>query len=226
MILEAKNIHKTFSNGFKTLSVLRGIDFSLAEGEIVTIMGPSGSGKSTLLNILGTLDQPTTGTLLINGHDVSTLPDLELAALRNRSIGFVFQFHHLLPEFTALENVLIPSLIGGGSQERNSRALELLEYVGLSDRSDHYPSELSGGERLRIAVLRALINRPQIILADEPTGNLDEANASKLINLFRLINHDFKQSLVITTHNPAVAAIGDRQLELESGILKPAELTD
>ena len=219
MILKAKNIHKTFTNGIKTLTVLQGIDFQLQTGEIVTIMGPSGSGKSTFLNILGTLDNPTEGSITITDREINTLSDRELSALRNSYIGFVFQFHHLLPEFTALENILIPSLISVRAEPRQARAMELLDYIGLVDRSDHFPAELSGGERLRVAVLRALINQPQLILADEPTGNLDAENASKLINLFRQINRDFKQSLVITTHNPAVAEIGDRRLELSSGIL-------
>ena len=219
MILRAKNIHKTFTNGIKTLTVLQGIDFQLQTGEIVTIMGPSGSGKSTFLNILGTLDNPTEGSITIADREINTLSDRELSALRNSYIGFVFQFHHLLPEFTALENILIPSLISASAEPRQARAMELLDYVGLVDRSDHFPAELSGGERLRVAVLRALINQPQLILADEPTGNLDAENASKLINLFRQINRDFQQSLVITTHNPAVAEIGDRCLELSSGIL-------
>ena len=219
MILRAKNIHKTFTNGIKTLTVLQGIDFQLQTGEIVTIMGPSGSGKSTFLNILGTLDNPTEGSITITDREINTLSDRELSALRNSYIGFVFQFHHLLPEFTALENILIPSLISVRAEPRQARAMELLDYIGLVDRSDHFPAELSGGERLRVAVLRALINQPQLILADEPTGNLDAENASKLINLFRQINRDFKQSLVITTHNPAVAEIGDRRLELSSGIL-------
>ncbi len=217
MILEAKNINKTYSNGIKKLSVLHDLDFDLAPGEIVTIMGPSGSGKSTLLNILGTLDKPTSGTLNIAGRNIDLLSDRELSELRNTSIGFVFQFHHLLPEFTALENILIPSLIPRGTQAHQERAMELLDYVGLADRSDHLPSELSGGERLRTAVIRALINQPKIVFADEPTGNLDTGNAARLINLFRKINTDFQQSLVITTHNPAVAEIGHRQLKLDSG---------
>lgn len=219
MILKAENITKSFSNGQRILTVLRGIDFELPEGEIVTIMGPSGSGKSTLLNILGTLDKPTAGDLKINDLDISRLRDRELADLRNRTIGFVFQFHHLLPEFSALENILIPSLIPSKNSNLADRALELLDYVGLTEWKDHYPSELSGGEKLRVAVLRSLINRPQIVLADEPTGNLDMANASNLIQLFIGINRDFKQSLVITTHNPEVADIGHRQLEIVAGKL-------
>ncbi len=219
MILKAENITKSFSNGQRILTVLRGIDFELPEGEIVTIMGPSGSGKSTLLNILGTLDKPTAGDLKINDLDISRLRDRELADLRNRTIGFVFQFHHLLPEFSALENILIPSLIPRKNSNLADRALELLDYVGLTEWKDHYPSELSGGEKLRVAVLRSLINRPQIVLADEPTGNLDMANASNLIQLFIGINRDFKQSLVITTHNPEVADIGHRQFEIVAGKL-------
>ncbi len=220
MILAARAIKKTYSNGVKTLDVLQGIDLELAEGEIVTIMGPSGCGKSTLLNILGTLDSPTSGQLEIDGQAIRDLPDCQLSEIRNQYIGFVFQFHHLLPEFTALENILIPSLILDSAQPQRERARELLDYIGLCDRADHYPGELSGGERLRVAILRALINRPRLVLADEPTGNLDRGNASKLIELFQQINRDFSQSLVITTHNPDVAAIGHRQLRLEGGKLQ------
>lgn len=202
------------------MNVLDGVNFALEQGEIVTIMGPSGCGKSTLLNILGTLDSPTEGSLIIADQPIDSLSDREISELRNRTIGFVFQFHHLLPEFTALENVVIPSLVMNQDQPRTARAMELLDYVGLSERADHYPAELSGGERLRVAVTRALINRPNLVMADEPTGNLDLGNASNLIGLFKQINRDFNQSLIITTHNPEVARIGHRQLSLESGRLE------
>ena len=220
MILQAENIVKTYTNGIKRLTVLDGVNLSIGAGDIITIMGPSGSGKSTLLNILGTLDKPTSGTVVIDGNDISAMPDRDISVLRNNYIGFVFQFHHLLPEFTALENILIPLMISGVAKPDRSRALELLDYVGLTDRMDHYPAELSGGERSRIAVLRALINQPKIIFADEPTGNLDENNASKLIELLKKINTDFEHSIILTTHNPVVAQIGNINLTLEAGKIK------
>ena len=172
------------------------------------------------LNILGTLDKPTSGNVVIDGNDISAMPDRDISVLRNNYIGFVFQFHHLLPEFTALENILIPLMISGIAKPDRSRALELLDYVGLTERMDHYPAELSGGERSRIAVLRALINQPKIIFADEPTGNLDENNASKLIDLLKKINTDFDHSIILTTHNPVVAQIGNINLTLEAGKIK------
>ena len=220
MILQAENIVKTYTNGIKRLTVLDGVNLSIGAGDIITIMGPSGSGKSTLLNILGTLDKPTSGTVVIDGNDISAMPDRDISVLRNNYIGFVFQFHHLLPEFTALENILIPLMISGIAKPDRSRALELLDYVGLTERMDHYPAELSGGERSRIAVLRALINQPKIIFADEPTGNLDENNASKLIELLKKINTDFEHSIILTTHNPTVAQIGNINLTLEAGKIK------
>ncbi len=220
MILQAENIVKTYTNGIKRLTVLDGVNLSIGAGDIITIMGPSGSGKSTLLNILGTLDKPTSGTVVIDGNDISAMPDRDISVLRNNYIGFVFQFHHLLPEFTALENILIPLMISGIAKPDRSRALELLDYVGLTERMDHYPAELSGGERSRIAVLRALINQPKIIFADEPTGNLDENNASKLIELLKKINTDFEHSIILTTHNPVVAQIGNVNLTLEAGKIK------
>ena len=182
-------------------------------------MGPSGSGKSTLLNILGTLDSATSGTVVICGKNIVHLGDISLAELRNRHIGFVFQFHHLLPEFTALENVLIPAELMGAKDSAKSRAKELFEYVGLIKRMDHFPSQLSGGERLRVAVLRALINTPDIILTDEPTGNLDAANAERLLELFTNICRDFQQAMIITTHDQHVASIGSRACQLEKGTL-------
>lgn len=220
MILEAKNINKSYRNGAKRLPVLTDLTLSVAQQETVTIMGPSGSGKSTLLHILGTLDKPDSGTLKINGTDVANIKDDKLALLRSREIGFIFQFHHLLPEFTAFENVLIPAHIIGNADSKTKRAEELFDYIGLTERKEHYPSQLSGGERLRVAVLRALINEPSIVFADEPTGNLDIENAQRLLQLFENINRDFKQALVITTHNPDVAAIGTTQLMLDYGKLE------
>ncbi len=219
MILEAKNIYKSFRNGERKLSVLTDLNISVNKKETITIMGPSGSGKSTLLHILGTLDKPDSGTLIINKIDVNIVREKKLALLRSREIGFIFQFHHLLPEFTAYENVLIPAHIIGNADDKIKRAVELFDYIGLKERKEHYPSQLSGGERLRVAVLRALINNPSIIFADEPTGNLDVENARKLLQLFKNISKDFEQSLVITTHNEEVASIGERQFILDHGVL-------
>lgn len=220
MILEAKNIYKSFRNGERKLSVLSNLSISVNKQETITIMGPSGSGKSTLLHILGTLDKPDSGTVIINQTDVSSIKEDKLALLRSHEIGFIFQFHHLLPEFTAFENVLIPTQIIGNTDSKIKRAVELFDYIGLKERKEHYPSQLSGGERLRVAVLRALINNPSIIFADEPTGNLDAGNARKLLRLFKNISKDFEQSLVITTHNKEVASIGERQFILDQGVLK------
>ena len=219
MILEAKQISKSFQNGTRELTVLRKLSLSVDKGEIVTITGPSGSGKSTLLNILGTLDSANSGTVIICGKNVAYLDDASLSKLRNRHIGFVFQFHHLLPEFTALENVLMPAELMGVGHSAKSRAMELFEYVNLTERMDHFPSQLSGGERLRVAVLRALINTPDIILTDEPTGNLDAGNADRILELFTNICRDFHQAMVITTHDQHVASIGSRRCRLENGTL-------
>ena len=218
MILQAKSVYKTFSNGKNNLSVLKDFSLDVVEGEIITIMGQSGSGKSTALNILGTLDQPDSGTITIGGKSVHSLKEDELSLLRNRDIGFVFQFHHLLPEFSAIENILMPTWING-VDDRRDRALDLIEKMGLSERKDHFPSQLSGGERSRVAVARALMNKPKLVLADEPTGNLDEKNANKLIDLLGKINKDFHQAIVLTTHNPKIARIGHKQFFLENGSL-------
>ena len=218
MILQAKNICKSYSNGKTQLSVLQDFSLDVEVGEIITIMGQSGSGKSTALNILGTLDHPDSGELILGGKRVHTMEENELAAIRNGDFGFVFQFHHLLPEFTAIENILMPTWINGKEDSKN-HALDLIEKMGLSDRKDHFPSQLSGGERSRVAVARALMNQPKLILADEPTGNLDEKNANKLIDLLSEINKDFHQAIVLTTHNPQVARIGHKQFNLENGSL-------
>ena len=196
MILRAKNICKTFSNGKNQLSVLQDFCLDVEVGEIITIMGQSGSGKTTALNILGTLDQPDSGELTLGGKQVHTMNEKELSSIRNRDIGFVFQFHHLLPEFTAIENILMPAWING-IEDYTDRAIDLIEKMGLSDRKDHFPSQLSGGERSRVAVARALMNQPKLVLADEPTGNLDEKNANKLIDLLSEINKDFQQAIVL-----------------------------
>lgn len=220
MILEAKKIYKSYRNGERKLPVLIDLNIEIEKKETITIMGPSGSGKSTLLHILGTLDQADSGTLIINQTDVSKLKEESLAQLRSREIGFIFQFHHLLPEFTAFENVLIPTQIIGETDQKKKRANELFDYIGLTDRKEHYPSQLSGGERLRVAVMRALINKPSIVFADEPTGNLDTENSKRLLQLFQDISNDFEQSLIITTHNEEVAKLGEKQLILEDGTLK------
>ena len=217
VIIKADQIYKTYSNGKRKLEVLSGIDLTVNSGNIITIMGQSGAGKSTLLNILGTLDKPDSGILEINNIKIETLLEDELAELRNRHIGFVFQFHHLLPEFTALENILLPAWIKNDQQNPIDRGLELLETVGLTERKDHLPSELSGGERLRTAVVRALINRPRILLADEPTGNLDHHASDQLIELIRKLNQEFDQTFVIVTHSQRVAGRLDRVVELVDG---------
>ena len=218
MILEAKKISKSFKNGQKKLSVFKDISLNINFGDFLTIMGPSGAGKSTLLNILGTLDKPDSGKLLINGKDTSLFSSVEISKVRNEELGFVFQFHHLLPEFTAIENVLIPNQINGGPGNFD-KGKELLIYMGLKNRFDHFPSELSGGERLRVAVVRALINNPKLIIADEPTGNLDKLNADKLIKLFKKINKDYNQAFIITTHNPNVASMGKQKYNLDNNSL-------
>lgn len=221
MILEGKNIYKSYRNGDKKLPVLVDLNIAIDKKETVTIMGPSGSGKSTLLHILGTIDKPDSGEISINENSITSQKEDELAKLRSREIGFIFQFHHLLPEFTAYENVLIPTQIVGNTRDKQARALELFDYIGLADRMEHYPSQLSGGERLRVAVMRALINNPTIVFADEPTGNLDVENADRLLKLFNRISEDFNQSLIITTHNREVAELGDRQFVLQNGALTP-----
>ena len=218
IILQAKNIDKSFSNGKTELSVLKNFSLDVEVGQIITIMGQSGSGKTTALNILGTLDQADAGELTINGTQVHDMNETELSTIRNRDIGFVFQFHHLLPEFSAIENILMPTWINRVDDSRD-RALCLIEKMGLSERKDHFPSQLSGGERSRVAVARALMNKPKLVLADEPTGNLDEKNANKLIDLLGKINKDFHQAIVLTTHNPKIARIGHKQFFLENGFL-------
>ena len=220
VILESKKLSKSYSNGNKQLEVIKNLNLKVNTAEIITIVGHSGSGKSTLLNLLGGLDSPDSGDLNILGKDILKLNNSEKAEFRNKDLGFIFQFHHLLPEFTAYENVLIPSLINDDSQDKEVVADELFDYVNLRDRKKHYPSELSGGERLRVAVLRALINQPPLILADEPTGNLDADNSKRLMQLFKKINSDFNQTFIITTHNPEVARIGTRCLKLTNGRLR------
>lgn len=213
-MLQAKDIHKHYGQ----LEVLKGVDLELNKGEIVSIVGPSGSGKSTLLHILGTLDRPDRGEISISGHRTNGMNDKQLAAFRNHHIGFVFQFHHLLPEFTALENVCIPAWINGKKKkEVSSRATQLLETLGLGQRLDNKPSALSGGEQQRVAVARALINDPLIIFADEPTGNLDSANARELHQLFFDLRNRFHQTFLVVTHNEELARMSDRILHMKDG---------
>jgi len=214
MIVSAKGITKRFG----TLEVLKGIDLSVGEGEIVAIMGASGAGKSTLLQILGTLLRPDGGVLEIDGTDVLSLSQKDLSAFRNRRIGFVFQAHHLLPEFTALENVMIPALIGGAREkDARARAGELLERVGLAGRVSHRPGELSGGEAQRVAIARALVNAPAILFADEPTGNLDTATKEQIHTLFLDLRRDLGQTLLLVTHDQTLAALCDRTLHISDG---------
>ena len=215
MIIEARGIHKRFG----TLEVLKGIDFDAAPGEIVSIVGASGAGKSTLLQILGTLSTPDAGSLTIEGEDVLRLKGERLAAFRGRRIGFVFQAHHLLPEFSAEENVLIPALIAGSPmKEARAKAVRLLGEVGLSDRLDHKPSELSGGEQQRVAIARALVNDPAVLFADEPTGNLDSATKQEIHRLLFALRERLGQTIVIVTHDPELAALCDRALTMKDGL--------
>lgn len=213
-MIDIKHITKSFGE----LQVLKGIDLHIRQGEIVSIVGPSGAGKTTLLQIMGTLDKADTGQVVLNGTDVSTLKEKELSAFRNRHIGFVFQFHQLLPEFTALENVMIPALIGGTSSSLALKeAKQMLDFLGLSDRASHKPPALSGGEKQRVAVARALINRPAVILADEPSGSLDSGNKEELHRLFFELRDKLGQTFVIVTHDEGLASLTDRTIHLVDG---------
>ncbi|PCJ24174.1 MAG: lipoprotein-releasing system ATP-binding protein LolD [Flavobacteriales bacterium] len=213
-MIKAKNIYKSYGD----LEVLKGVDLQIKKGEIISIVGASGAGKSTLLHIIGTLDKPNKGSIEINGVDTSTLKDRELSLFRNKNIGFVFQFHHLLPEFTALENVCIPAFIQKiPKAEAERKAMELLTTLGVADRAEHKPSELSGGEQQRVAVCRALINNPTVILADEPSGNLDSASAKELHKLFFKLRDDLEQTFIIVTHNEELANLADRKLVMKDG---------
>lgn len=214
MVIEAHNIRKSFGN----LQVLKGMDFSVDKAEVVAIMGASGAGKSTLLQILGTLSTPDSGSLEINGTDVLALGRKEISAFRNHEIGFVFQFHHLLPEFTSVENVMIPALIGGkNKKEAREKALELLDILGLGERIGHKPSELSGGEQQRVAIARAMVNEPAILFADEPSGNLDSVTKADLHRLFFQLRDKLGQTIVIVTHDPDLAAMCDRTMHMVDG---------
>lgn len=215
-MLQAKAIHKSYGH----LPILKGVDFNVSQGEIVSIVGASGAGKSTLLHIIGTLDKADSGQVVISGTDVGLLSAKQLSAFRNQHIGFVFQFHHLLPEFTALENVCIPAFIRKTERKAaEKRAEELLTLLGVRDRASHKPGELSGGEQQRVAIARALVNNPTIILADEPSGNLDSENAAKLHALFMELRDELKQTFVIVTHNEELARSSDRIVHMKDGLV-------
>ncbi|HRN71623.1 MAG TPA: ABC transporter ATP-binding protein [Ginsengibacter sp.] len=215
-MLKAQGIHKRYQQ----LQVLKGVDMEVRQGEIVSIVGSSGAGKSTLLHILGTLDTADSGQVWLEGTEISRMRGKKLAEFRNRHIGFVFQFHHLLPEFTAIENVCIPGWIAGTNKKAlKERAVELMKVLNLSDRTDHKPSELSGGEQQRVAVARALINSPRIVMADEPTGNLDSANAQELHGLFMDLRDKMGQTFLIVTHNEHLAELSDRVLHMKDGLI-------
>ncbi|MBO7490518.1 MAG: ABC transporter ATP-binding protein [Bacteroidales bacterium] len=213
-MIKVENIYKSYG----TLQVLKGVSLEVKEGEVVSIVGASGAGKTTLLQIMGTLDRPDNGKVKIKDVDVTTLSERELSRFRNKNIGFVFQFHNLLPEFTALENVCMPALIGGSTMEKaKSDAMSLLEFLNMTDRASHKPSELSGGEQQRVAVARALMNKPAVVLADEPSGNLDSVNARELHELFFRLRDHYRHTFVIVTHNRELAEMSDRQITIKDG---------
>lgn len=215
-MIKASNIYKKYGN----VEVLKGVDLTIEKGEVACIVGASGAGKSTLLQIIGTLEEADKGSIIIDNHDIISLNQKKLAEFRNKNIGFVFQFHHLLPEFTALENICIPALIAGLSQkEATQKAMQLLDYMNLTDRKDHKPSMMSGGEQQRIAVARALINDPAVVLADEPSGNLDSQSAKDLHQLFFKLRDMLGQTFVIVTHNPQLAEMSDKTFTMKDGLI-------
>ena len=215
-MIDIRNIKKSFGS----LQVPNGIDLHIGQGAIVSIVGPSGAGKTTLLQIIGTLDKPDSGSVTVDGIDVGNLSSAKLSDFRNRHLGFVFQFHQLLPEFTALENIMIPAFIAGkGQKEAKEKAMELLSFMGLEDRASHKPNELSGGEKQRIAVARALVNNPAVILADEPSGSLDTKNKTELHKLFFDLRDRFGQTFVIVTHDETLAATTDRTIHMKDGMI-------
>ena len=215
------------TKSFGSLEVLKGIDLTIDKGEVVSIVGPSGAGKTTLLQIIGTLDRPDAGSVNVDNVDVTALSSRKLSDFRNRHIGFVFQFHQLLPEFTAIENIMIPAYIGGiGTKVARQRAEELLDFMHLSDRAHHKPNELSGGEKQRVAVARALVNNPAVILADEPSGSLDSKNKEELHQLFFDLRNQYGQTFVIVTHDEGLAALTDRTIHMKDGLLETVEATE
>ncbi len=222
-MIKLRNITKSFG----TLQVLRGIDLDIERGQVVSIVGPSGAGKTTLLQIMGTLDGADSGRIIIDGRDISGMNRTQLSKFRNRQIGFVFQFHQLLPEFSALENIMIPAMIGGaGKKEARERAMELLRYMNLTERAHHKPSELSGGEKQRVAVARALVNRPAVVLADEPSGSLDTQHKEELHKLFFDLRDRMGQTFVIVTHDEGLAAMTDHTIHMVDGRIMDKKLTD
>ena len=218
IILHSKKLIKSYQNGSRRLVVLNGISIKLETGTITTIVGESGSGKSTLLNVLSSLDTFDSGELIIENEDIKSLNEKRLSSFRNEKIGFIFQFHHLLPDFTIMDNVLMPLWIKNGFG-KYERPLELLSDFGLLKIKDKYPFEISGGERQRVAIVRSIVNKPKILFADEPSGNLDEKNSTKLIDLFKRINRDLNTTIMLTTHNPSIAEVGNNVYKLKSGML-------
>jgi lipoprotein-releasing system ATP-binding protein len=220
-IMTIREIKKSFVTGKNQLNVLKNINFEVVEGELLMLVGPSGAGKSTLLSIMGGISRPTTGKVILNNIDIYSMDDDKLAALRNKKMGFVFQFHHLLPEFTALENVIIPALMDGiDKSQAEEKAKKILITLGLGGRLNHRPSELSGGEQQRVAIARSIINDPDIVFADEPTGNLDKQNAEIIHKIIVDFNKNFKQTFVIVTHNEKLASYGDRVIHIDDGEIK------
>ncbi len=223
-LLKCENVHKSYRTGLSAVNVLKGLELTIEEGSVVAISGASGIGKSTLLHIMGTLDRPSEGRVILRGTDVTALDQRQLNRIRNNEIGFVFQFYHLISEFTAVENVMLPALVQGRHKDTlTERSVELLESVGLGDRLDHRPSELSGGEQQRVAIARALFNEPSVILADEPTGNLDATTSDEIVTLLWEIHKRRSTTMVIVTHEPDIAAKADRWVRIEDGVAVPVK---